>query len=299
MSSDGSTSSTASTTGGRPGRPESRDISSDSPVIDPNVPSTARAYSALLGGKDVYESDRKIVAALEHAFGDPQTAARTNRQWLIRVVRWLSSTRGINQFLDCGSGMPEAENVHEVAQRYNPQARVVYNDNDPTVLAYGRALLAANEHTAFVGEDFRDPQKVLNSPEVQRLIDFDEPVAMIHCFSLHHFPDEPRPVKDILDEYMAAFPSGSYLALTHITYPRPENDPTGRAAEICDEIRGRIRELGMDSGYWRNYDHVLSYFDGLEMVPPGLVRTAEWWPSGPPALTELDDVMFGGVARKP
>lgn len=295
MSSDSDTSAAAAA-----GRVQGdRGIDQTSAVIDPDVPSTARAYSALLGGKDVYESDRKIVAALEHAFGDPQTAARTNRQWLIRVVRWLSSTQGINQFLDCGSGLPEAENVHEIAQRYNPQARVVYNDNDPTVLAHGRALLAENEHTAFVGEDFREPAKVLQSPEVQALIDFDEPVAMIHCFSLHHFPDEPRPVKDILDEYMAALPSGSYLALTHITYPRPENDPTGRAAEICNEIRDRIRSLGMDSGYWRNYDHVLSYFDGMDLMPPGLVRAAEWWPSGPPRLTELDDVMFGGVARKP
>lgn len=281
------------------GRRSDRGISSVSPVIDTDAPSTARAYSALLGGKDVYESDRKIVAALEHAFGDPQTAARTNREWLIRVVRWLSSTVGIDQFIDCGSGLPDAENVHQVAQRYNSQAHVVYNDNDPTVLAHGRALLAENERTAFVGEDFREPAKVLESPEVRRLIEFDKPVAMIHCFSLHHFPDEPRSVKEILDEYMAAFPSGSYLALTHITYPRPESDPTGRAAEICDEIRDRIRGLGMDSGYWRDYDHVLSYFDGMELVPPGLVRTAEWWPSGPPQLTELDDVMFGGVARKP
>lgn len=270
-----------------------------STAIDQSIPSAARAYGALLGSKDHYEVDRKIVAALEQAFGDPQTAARTNRNWLIRVVRWLASTGGVNQFIDCGSGLPLQENVHEVAQRVNPEARVVYSDNDPTVLAHGRALLEDNEHTIFVGADLREPRKLLDDPAVRRLLDFDEPIALIQCFTLHHVDDSPRRVADIVAEYVDALPRGSYLALTHILYPRTEDDPDGTARVTADTVKDRVRALGMDSGYWRDYDHVLSFFDGLEMVPPGLVRAAEWYPPGPPHLEALDYVMYGGVGRKP
>ncbi|MEU3273139.1 SAM-dependent methyltransferase [Saccharomonospora sp. NPDC006951] len=268
-------------------------------VIDPDVPSAARAYSCLLGGKDHYESDRKIVAALKEAFKDPEGAARTNRQWLIRVVRWLAASAGVRQFIDCGSGLPLDENVHQVAQRHDPAIKVVYSDNDPTVQAHGRALLEENGNTLFVGADLREPQRLLGNPAVRGLIDFEEPVALIQCFTLHHISDEPVPVRDIVAEYLDALPRGSFFALTHITYPPADQDPGGSGRATADEIKHRIRALGMDSGYWREYDEVLSLFEGLELVEPGLVRAAEWWPPGPVELNELDYVMYGGVARKP
>lgn len=274
-------------------RPPSADL------IDPARPSLARAYSVLLGGKDFYEVDKAVVDALREVFDDPETLALTNRRWLTRVVRWLARDAGVSQFIDCGSGLPTDDNVHQIAQRYNMEAKVVYSDNDPTVQAHGRALLEENENTAFVGADLREPELLLSQEPVQRMIDFSEPVALIQCATLHSVPDEPQPPADIVARFMSALPSGSYLALTHAIYPPQDEDPDGRGHAIAEEIRRRVREKGLDTGYWRPYEQVLGFFDGLELVEPGFVRTHDWWPEGPAELADLERIIYGGVARKP
>lgn len=271
----------------------------DITTIDPTVPSIARAYSYMIGGKEHYQVDRAIVDNASEFMGDVKSIAIVNRRWLIRVVRFLADKAGITQFLDCGSGLPADQNVHEVAQRYNPDSVVIYTDIDPTVQAHGRALLAENENTAFIGVDLREPEKLFAHPTVREKIDFGRPVALIQCATLHHVPDEPRPMSDIMAVYRDHLPSGSYLALTHIIPPPPEHDPDGTHRELAWTFRDRIRAGGMDSGYWREYDHVLSFFDGFELVEPGLVLAADWWPEGPTTRTPIDRIMYGGVARKP
>ncbi|WP_007026533.1 SAM-dependent methyltransferase [Saccharomonospora iraqiensis] len=277
---------------------DSADTTPDVATIDPNTPSVARAYSYLLGGKDYYAADLAVVKFLEETFKNPYASAMTNRRWLHRVVRWLTRHAGIDQFLDCGSGLPTDDNVHQVAQRLNPEARVVYSDNDPTVQAHGRALLEDNDRSVFVAADLTDPDTLLHDPAVRRLLDFDRPIAMIQCFTLHHEPDEPRPVADVMRTYVDALPRGSYVALTHITYPPAADDPDGTGRAMVDELRRGIRDKGMNSGYFREYDHVRSFFDGLELVEPGLVPAADWWPDGPVPRNETDAIVYGGVGKK-
>lgn len=267
-------------------------------IIDPSSPSIARAYSAMLGGTDFYAADLQVVEMIKKTQKDPQTTARTNRDWLIRVVRWLMRM-GVRQFVDCGSGLPTDQNVHEVAQAVDRGAKVVYSDNDPTVQTYGRALLAENENTVFLGADLREPAELLDNDTVRRFLDFSEPIGFINCLTLHHINDEQHSVRDLMAAYRDALPSGSYVALTHITYPPAADDPDGSARALADEMRDNVRAAGLDTGYWREYEHVLSFFDGLELVEPGLVRAANWWPLGPPNLKEIDRIMYGGVARKP
>jgi hypothetical protein len=267
--------------------------------IDENAPSVARAYSYLLGGKELYEADRRLIEFMRAVMKDPARIAITNREWLIRAVRWLAGEAGIRQFLDCGSGLPTDENVHQVAQRTSSDATVVYADNDPTVQAHGRALLADNDHTAFLGADLAQPEQVLAHPTVRRMLDFDEPIALIQCATLHHVSDDPRPVREVMAAYVEALPPGSYLALTHVVYPPDTDDPTGSGRALAGEMKQRMRTAGMDSGHWRSHDEVLSFFDGMRLLDPGLVRAAEWWPDGPPTLHELDYIIYGGVGRKP
>lgn len=261
--------------------------------IDPSKPSIARVYDAVLGGKDNYEVDRAVRDQLFAMGPEAVHLARDNRAWLARVVRYLTGTVGIDQFLDCGSGLPTAENTHQVAQRINPDARVVYVDNDPVVLAHGRALLAENESTRMVVADIREPQAVLASPEVAGFLDLDRPIGLLHVGILHHVNDDEQPY-DVLSGYVRAFVPGSHVAVSHFYTPADGSPLAERAGQVESVLLGG--ELGR--GRFRTEPEIRRFFDGLDVVEPGLTYLADWWPDGPPPELGLHrQIMLGGLAR--
>jgi hypothetical protein len=265
------------------------------PGVDTSVPSIARVYDAVLGGKDNYEVDRAVRDQLFAMGPEAVHLARDNRAWLARVVRYLAGTVGVDQFLDCGSGLPTADNTHQVAQRVDPDARVVYVDNDPIVLAHGRALLADDASTAFVHADIRDPAAVLAAPEVRDLLDLTRPVGLLHVGILHHVNDDEGPY-DVLRGYVDALAPGSHVAVSHFYTPDDGGPLAERAAAVEKVLLGG--ELGR--GRFRTRTEIQRFFDGLEPVEPGLSYLAEWWPDGPPPELGLHrQIMLGGLARKP
>lgn len=255
----------------------------------PSVPNIARAYDAALGGKDNYAVDRAFIERLEEVVPDITVAARTNRQALIRGVRFLAAEAGIRQFLDLGSGLPSAQNTHQVAQEADPEARVVYVDQDPTVLVYGRALLVENELTTVVTADLRNPAAVLDDPAVKGLIDFSQPVAVLLVAILHHLEDAEDPA-GLVRAYLDAVPAGSYLFITHFCRSFP-------AAADLEEFFQTM----LGSGRFRTHEEIGRFFTGLEMVEPGLVPVTQWRPEGPlrrePTVGER--MHIAGIARKP
>jgi S-adenosyl methyltransferase len=265
--------------------------------VDPNRPSIARVYDATLGGKDNYAVDREVVRKIAEVAPGQSDVARMNRRWLVRVVRYLAGEAvGIDQFLDIGSGLPTLENTHEVAQHRNPEAHVVYVDNDPVCNAYGRALLEANEKTHFVAADLTEPDTLLAHPEVNQHLDLSRPLALILCGILHHVDDELDPV-GIMQRYIDGLPSGSYVAITSFYNPDDGTD----APEMAKELERRFTQLGLGSGWYRTHEQIEPWFCGLPFVEPGLVELDDWWPSGPPMRPRPTEerLLLGGVARKP
>jgi O-methyltransferase involved in polyketide biosynthesis len=256
------------------------------PEIDTSVPHSARIWNYWLGGKDNYPVDREAGDQYREAFPEIVDVARASRRFLTRAVRWLAGEAHVRQFLDIGTGLPAADNTHEVAQRVAPDARVVYVDNDPVVLAHARALLTSTQGvTAYVDADLHEPDTILEA--AVRTLDFSQPVALMLMGILGHFDyDEARSiVKRLLDP----LPSGSYLAL---------NDGTN----IINEKFAQAQEIYNRSGavpyHLRSPEQIAGFFEGLELVEPGLVSCPRWRPDaadGPPE--ELD--AFGGVGRKP
>jgi len=263
--------------------------------VDPTRASIARVYDAFLLGKDNYEIDREVLHKVQKAAPEAQDLAFENRGFLIRACRFLASQTGITQFLDCGSGLPTAENTHQVVQRINPEIKVVYVDNDPVVLAHGRALLEENENTHFVAEDIFEPQRILEHEVVRQHIDFSQPIAFLQLGTLHHFngPDE-RPA-EIMKEYVDALPAGSFVAISHFFDPEDEDSATARKMEDF------FLHSPMGSGTFRTQKQIEDLFPGLEMVPPGVVRCADWWPDGPRLkdLNVAQRTIAGGIGRKP
>ncbi len=263
--------------------------------VDPTRASIARVYDAFLLGKDNYEIDREVLHKVQKAAPEAQDLAFENRGFLIRACRFLASQTGITQFLDCGSGLPTAENTHQVVQRINPDIQVVYVDNDPVVLAHGRALLEENENTHFVAEDIFEPQRILGNEVVRQHIDFSEPVALLQMGTLHHFNGAPERPAEIMKEYIDALPSGSFVAISHFFDPDDEDSATARKMEDF------FLHSPMGSGTFRKQAEIEALFPGLEMVAPGVVRCADWWPDGP-RLKELNvaqRTIAGGIGRKP
>jgi hypothetical protein len=264
-------------------------------VIDTARPSIARAYDAALNGKDNYEVDRELIRRILEAAPEAKQIAWDNRMFLIRAVRFLAYQAGITQFLDCGSGLPTAENTHQIAQRIHPDARVVYVDNDPSVLAYGRALLEENHQTHLVDADIFEPAQVIDSATVRKCLDFSEPIALLQNATLHHYGG-PRDPADIMREYIGALPSGSYVGISHFLDPE-----TSEHSQLARRIEQIFLHSPLGCGWFRTRAEIESMFPGLEMVEPGLALCAEWWPDGP-QLTPLQPVqrcIAGGVGRKP
>jgi S-adenosyl methyltransferase len=263
--------------------------------VDPTRASIARVYDAFLNGKDNYEVDREVLRGVQKAAPEAVDLATENRGFLIRACRFLATQTGIDQFLDCGSGLPTAENVHQVVQRLNPDATVVYVDNDPVVLAHGRALLEENEQTHLVSADIFQPRELLHEPTVRKQIDFTRPLAFLQMGTLHHYNGPRERPAEIMREYIDALPSGSYVAISHFFDPQDEYSAVARKMEEM------FLHSMMGSGTFRTRAELLELFDGLELVEPGLTLCADWWPDGP-RLKELNQVqrcIAGAVARKP
>jgi SAM-dependent methyltransferase len=264
----------------------------DFPEIDTQTVSVARTYDYLLGGTDNYEIDRRAVEVLEDMMPGSYAMTRNNRRYLERVVHYLAAECGIRQFIDNGSGLPTNNNVHQVAQQAASGSKVVYVDIDPVVLAHGRvkALLAENNSTAFIEADACDIERILSHPDTQRLIDFDKPVAVLYVSFLHCIPD-PRDPVGLVRQVVDRLVPGSYLAISHLT----SDDP---------QVRERVTRFALEAfgGNWgrvRSREEVAEFFDGLELVPPGLVKVNEWHPDGREEPDSPDWFEYGGVARKP
>ncbi|MYW05486.1 SAM-dependent methyltransferase [Streptomyces sp. SID3343] len=256
--------------------------------IDISVPSIARVYDALIGGKDNYAVDRAVAEAVMRIVPGAELGARGHRAVLARGVRFLAG-QGIDQFVDLGSGLPAAQNTHQIAQAVNPDATVVYVDNDPIVLAHGRALLADNNRTTVITADMREPDVVLGHPDMSRLIDFDRPVALLLVGVVHHLADAEKP-HDLVRVYRDALAPGSFLFLTHFVR-------SGRHAEEVEKVM--LADLG--SGRFRTHEEITAFFDDLELVEPGLTFTRAWRSEEalPDPLPELNRLTVTGIARKP
>ncbi|KZB82905.1 SAM-dependent methyltransferase [Amycolatopsis regifaucium] len=261
--------------------------------LDYSKPNLARMKDALLGGHDHYEVDRKAVAELLAFAPDAAAMAKEFRSWANRVVRFLAGARGIDQFLDLGSGLPTAENTHQSAQRYNPDALVVYVDHDPVVQAHGLALL--EDHLVHVsGADLTDPGQTLADPVVAEHIELDRPVAVILNSVLHHIEDLGK-AQAIVRAYADAIAPGSYVLITHDFSPGH-----GPLASLAWKIDDLMAETGYRTVH-RGRDEIESLFDGLEILEPGVVHLHEWWPEGPrlAPLSDLNHLSLGGVGFKP
>ena len=261
--------------------------------FDVRVAHPARIYDYWLGGKDHFPADRVAGEQTIAAYPEIRASARANRAFLARAVRYLAAEEGIRQFLDIGTGLPTANNTHEVAQAVAPTSRIVYVDNDPLVLAHARALLtsAPEGRTAYIHADLRDPEGILSSPVVRETLDFSQPVALMLVAILHFVPDESGPAK-ILETLTGALPPGSYLAASHLVTDHTRGSATaGQAA---------MREAGIAMQRRESREFAALAFSGFELVPPGVVLVSEWRPeAGGPRPVPAEVNCYGGVGRKP
>jgi hypothetical protein len=266
------------------------------PVTDLGTdrPHPARVYDYLLGGKDNFAPDREAAAAGLRANPNSRVPPRENRDFLRRVVTHLAAEEGITQFLDIGTGIPTSPNVHELAQALNPQSRIVYVDNDPIVLAHARALLASGVQgrTAYLDADIRDVGRILGSRTLRDTIDLDRPVALLLIAILHFVGDEDDPYR-LAKELLDALPSGSFLALSHLT---GDYDATAWAG-----VAAVYRRSGVTMQV-RSHAEIARFFDGLDLQEPGLVSLPDWRPDGSRVgerPTDAQVSVYGGLARKP
>ena len=260
------------------------------PGIDTTRAYTARVWNYWLGGKNYYKVDQDVGDQVFAVLPDIVDAARAQRGFLIRAVRYLAAEAGIRQFFDIGTGLPTANNTHEVAQGVAPECRIVYVDNDPLIMAYARALLTSTPEgvTDYVFADVRDPDKVLQ--EAARTLDFTQPIALMLSGIMEHIMDTNEAYA-IVDRLVDALPAGSYLALC---------DPT---TEVRPEVmREAVREWNKSATppvKARSRQELLRFFDGLELLEPGVVSASLWRPGPSMIGTPVEVFNFGGVGRKP
>ncbi|WP_327009683.1 SAM-dependent methyltransferase [Dactylosporangium sp. NBC_01737] len=264
--------------------------------IDTSVAHPARRYDYLLGGKDNFASDRDSAERLITVFPPVQTAAVENRRFLRRLVRYLAAEAGVTQFLDIGTGIPTSPNVHEIAQGVTPDARVVYVDNDPIVMTHARALLTSYipGTTAYIEADLRDPGAILGSPDLRRTLDFTQPIALLFVAVLHFLPDDDHPYEAV-SELADAMPPGSFLTVSHATFDPLPDDVRQRLTAMADPAAGH--------GPFRPRSHpeVARFFDGADLLEPGLVSIVEWHPDEHPRpeATAAEAIGYAAVARLP
>jgi S-adenosyl methyltransferase len=258
--------------------------------FDTSVAHPARVYDYWLGGKDNFAADRQAAEAVIAARPSILFDIRANRAFLGRAVRWLAAEAGVRQFLDIGTGIPAADNTHQVAQGVAPNSRIVYVDNDPIVLVHARALLTSNAEgaTAYLEGDLRQPEPILAG--AAKTLDFEQPIAVLLIGVLHLIADTEDP-NGIIATLMAAVPPGSYLALT-----QPASDIN---AEVVAEGARRYNQHVSTKQTRRNHAETARFFDGLELVEPGLVQIHRWRPDPNAEGLDRDVSAWGGVGRKP
>ena len=274
---------------GKGPNPVTQDQPGQRPQLDTSVASIARIYDYWLGGKDNFKADRDAAEQMIQQYPDIVTGVRKNRAFLGRAVHYLAAEAGIRQFLDIGTGLPSSNNTHEVAQRAAPEARIVYVDNDPIVLSHAQALLTSTPEgaCAYVDADIRDTGKILK--DAANLLDFSRPVAVCLIMILQFIPDEDDPVS-IVRALVDAIPSGSYLTVAH-----PASDVDQHVGPALRQLSTR---MGGTQAVPRTHQEVSRFFDGLEMVEPGLVQLHRWRPGTGLDDTGRDLAAYGAVARK-
>ena len=258
----------------------------------------ARVYNYWCGGKDNYLRDREVGDAVARSSPLVVAGARANREFLGRAVTYLARA-GITQFLDVGAGLPSAGNVHEVAQRVNPDARTIYVDNDDVVIAHARALLACDAQTIVVKADAREPENLLNDPSVRGHLDFSRPVAILFVAILHFLPDDPGAIVKTFRDQLAP---GSAIVISHVadleTPPTPGGTPSGGDAEAdAAEVREAValyRRIGAPFAL-RTRPEIEALFDGLEFIAPGLVPAALW--RATPSARAVVAPILAGIGR--
>ncbi|MBD0841484.1 SAM-dependent methyltransferase [Streptomyces sp. TRM68416] len=256
--------------------------------IDTSVPHSARIWNYWLGGKDNYPVDEAAGDAYTAVFPGIVTIARSSRAFLRRNITYLVAEAGIRQFLDIGTGLPTAQNTHEVAQGIAPEARIVYVDNDPMVLAHARALLYSTKEgaTAYIDANVTDPERILAA--AAETLDFSRPTALILSNILGHVADYDQ-ARDIVTRLMGALPSGSYLSI---------NDGSRGIDPVFEEAQDAYNNSGAVPYNLRSVDEITRFFDGLELIEPGVVSVTQWRPEpGSPAPEVIAE--HGGLARKP
>jgi hypothetical protein len=259
--------------------------------IDTSKPHPARMYDAYLGGRDNYAADREAVRQILRDFPEVRAIARANRAFMQRAVRFLAGEAGIRQFIDIGTGIPSAGNVHEVAGQVAQETRVVYVDNDPIVHVHANALLTGSGTTSIVLADLRDPEGILADAKVRGLIDFAQPVALLLVAILHFVPDAEDPA-GIVATLRDALPPGSCLALSHGTADFHPPGSAGRAASGYEHATAPL--------VLRSFSQVSAFFDGFDLVEPRLVQAPLWRPDGrPPRPGDLAKIgIYAGVGRR-
>jgi hypothetical protein len=257
------------------------------------VPHPARRYNYWLGGKDNFAADRASGDELQAMFPKVRLGALANRALLQRATRFLAGEAGIRQFLDIGTGLPTADNTHEVAQAVAPESRIVYVDNDPLVMVHARALLTSSDEgrTAYIEADLTDPDAILKHPVLTETLDMSQPVALMLIAVLHFIRGHGR-AQPIVERLLAALPPGSYLVATHATSDFGTAEQQALYQQLMDEGRTDV--------WTRPFAEVAALFDGLELVEPGVVPASEWRPDPGAQIPDRSDInVWTGVGRKP
>jgi len=260
------------------------------PRLNTGVPHVARVYDYWLNGKDNFTADRIAGEETIAAFPGIKLSAQANRAFLRRTVRYLAAAEGIRQFLDIGTGLPAANNTHEVSQGAAPESRVVYVDNDPLVLAHARALLTSSPEgvTAYLDADIENTDTILE--EAAATLDFSRPVGIVLLAILHYVPDLAE-ARRIVSRLMEAVPAGSFLVISHAGSDLLPADVTAFEKSLNAHLPAEHRHVA------RPRDVVASFFESVQLVEPGLVRVSDWRPDSPEEA-ETPTILWGGVARK-
>ncbi|MEV4350035.1 SAM-dependent methyltransferase [Actinoplanes sp. NPDC049596] len=263
-------------------------------MVDSSVAHPARRYDYWLGGKDNFAADRESADAIEARFPGMRAGIRANRAVLRRMTGFLAGEAGIRQFLDIGTGLPTADNTHEVAQRAAPATRVLYVDNDPLVMSHARALLTSSREgaTDYIEADLRAPRVILDAARERQALDFSRPVALMLIAVLHFIRPGRGQAHDVVRTLVDALPSGSYLAATHFTLDFMPPEEQARYQQLLD--------AGISDIWPRDRDAFAAFFEGLELVEPGIELISRWRPEEQADTTDPSRIsIWGAVARKP
>jgi SAM-dependent methyltransferase len=254
--------------------------------VDVERPSVARMYDFFLGGSHNFAVDREAARQVMAVAPEAPLVAQANRAFLRRAVRFLVD-HGVRQFLDIGSGIPTVGNVHEIAQRFDPQSRVMYVDTDPVAVAHSRQLLASDDRAGVIEEDLRRPERIVHHPDVRKLLDFDQPIAVMIVAVMHFLPDHDDPV-GILATMRDALAHGSYLVLSQASVEGREEEAAG--------VKSVYRSAG-NALHFRSRDQVVRLFEGFDLVPPGLVWLPHWRPEVPGQVEGAEQTVLCGVGE--